>query len=194
MAANLPLDRVAVLRGAESFCFTNGVDAFSIAALARQVDTPVRAITAHYSDEAALIDAVLWRHQSTYEPEWEKVLATLASARVALELLVRTMTMMTARADGGAAYVSMLAQMTVSTRFPLTGRTVTTTPTALKLMGILTGETKVPLELLPLRLERFSFVLFGSVAAWYRHGAARVPEHEFIDDLVNTLEHVALGR
>jgi len=46
---------------------------------------------------------------------------------------------------------------------------------------------------MPVRFERFATILFSSVLAWHRHGAARISDHAFVEDLVDCLEFVSLG-
>jgi hypothetical protein len=187
------LTRLAVLRAAETVCVTRGVDALLLSELATSLGEPRASLSQFFHDETTLLDALLERHQTPYEQGWEEQLATIDSARATLRLLVSTLTSVVQKEDGGAAYVAVAAQMCTSRRFPLTGRPATTTPVALKLMGKLVETTKVPFSLMALRFERFACILFSSVLTWQRHGAARVAAPLFIEDLVDTLEAVALA-
>lgn len=188
-----PLTRLAVLRAAESLCLERGVDALSLAALAIAMGEGRAAVSRFFHDETTLLDALLERHQTPYEQAWEERLEAIDSPRAALRLLASSIAAVVHVEDGGAAYVAVAAQMCTSARFPLTARPSTTTPAALKLMGKLTEKSEVPFSLMPLRFERFAAVLFSSVLSWYRHGAARVPDAVFVEDLVDTLEAIALA-
>jgi AcrR family transcriptional regulator len=188
-----PLTRLAVLRAAETSCLARGVDALALADVAASMGESRAAVSRLFHDETTLLDALLERHQTPYERGWEVQLETVDSPRATLRQLVSTIAAVVQDEDGGHAYVAVAAQMCSSARFPLTGRPATTTPVALKLMGKLIETTQVPFSLIPLRFERFASILFSSVLAWYRHGAARVPDEIFIEDLVDVLEAVALA-
>lgn len=188
-----PLSRLTVLRATESHCLDHGVDTLTLEAIAKAVSAQVGAVSALFHDETSLLDAVLERHQASYEREWEDVFPAIHTARDALRLLASTIARRVHDEDGGVAYVTIAAQMCTGARFTLTGRPATTTPAALRLIGKLTEHTKLPFELMPARFERFAVVLFSSVLAWYRHGAARAPEPLFVEDLVDCLEFVSLA-
>lgn len=188
-----PPARLDVLRATEAFCLTRGVDALSLAEIASALGETRPTVAALFHDETTLLDAILERHQIRYERAWDEALPAIDDARGALDLLVRSVTACVRDEDGGPAYIAITAQMCNSTRFPLTGRPATTTPSALKLMGKLTTFTAVPFTLFPLRFERFAAVLFSSVFSWYRHGPARIDEAIFIEDLIDTLEPMALA-
>jgi hypothetical protein len=188
-----PISKLSILRGAESFCLTHGVDGLSLAALARSIEADLKAVAAFFHDEMALLDAVLERHQSAYEAAWEEVFDTIQTPRDALHLLTSTIASLIEKEDGGPAYVAIAAQMSTSTRFALTARPATTSPAALRLIGTLMGGTKLSFEMVPIRFERFAVVLFSSVFSWYRQGAGRLSKDAFVHDLTDTLEYIAIG-
>jgi len=130
-----PLRRLAVLRAAEAHCLQHGVDTLSLAAIAKAVGASGAEVSTLFHDEVALLDAVLERHQSPYERGWETILPTIDTPRAALHLLVSTLARVSKEEDGGAAYISIAAQMCSGTRFNLTGRPATTTPMALQLIS-----------------------------------------------------------
>ena len=185
--------KLEVIRAAERYCFQRGVDALTLEAVAREAERPLGVVTGLFHDEGALLDAILERHQSPYERRWEEVLPAIDTPRGALSLLVSTIASLIHDEDGGPAYVAVAAQMCVSPRHRLTSRPATTTPTALKLMVKLIGSTRAPFELLSMRFDRFAAILFSSTFAWYLQGAARLSEQAFVEDLVDTLEFVALA-
>ena len=185
--------RVAILRATEAECAARGIEALSISAVAKSIAVSPGAIASLFHDESALLDALLERHQSAYERRWEEPLTNITEPRDALRLLASTITSKVHDEDGGAIYVSVVAQMCTSARFPLTARTATTTPTALKLMGKLTPSTQVPFALIPTRFERVALVLFSSVVVWHQHGAGRLAEELFVEDLVDPLSYLTLG-
>jgi AcrR family transcriptional regulator len=185
--------RLAILRAAEATCAARGVEALSLASVAEALDVSPAAVAAMFHDESALLDALVERHQSPYERRWEEILPDLTEPRDALRLLASTITSKVHDEDGGATYVSVVAQMCTSARFPLTARTATTTSTALKLMGKLTPSTLVPFGLIPIRFERVALVLFSSVVVWHRQGPGCLAEALFVEDLVDTLSYLTLG-
>lgn len=184
--------RIEVLRATERFCERSGVDALSLAAVARLMDVAPAQVAAIFHDETSLLDAVLERHQARYERAWEERLPSVETARAALHLLVSTIAARTRDDDGGPAYVAICAQMCTSPRFSLTGRPATTTPAALKLIGKLMPHSLVPFPLIPARFERFALVMFGSIIAWHRQGQSRMPEAVLVEELVDCLSFLGL--
>jgi len=187
------VNRLAILRIAESECLSKGVDALSLGDVAKSLGASRAEVAAFFHDEMTLLDAVLERHQTPYERTWGEALPPLEDPRDVLRLLVRSIAQLAYKEDGGHAYLTICAQMCTSRRFPLTTRPASTSPAALQLMGKLTKWTGVPFALMPVRFERMAVVLFSSVSAWVKQGQGRIPDDLFIEDLIDTLMFVSLS-
>lgn len=187
--------RLALVRAAERLFSERGVDAVSM----REVSVAAAqrnnsAVLYHFKSREGLIDAVLERHA---DPIQERYLAQIdlleqqgpVDLRTLLEVLIRPLVAKLDDPDGGFHFISISAQLTVNPSMPLFTRpAASSTPGVIRLITAMAPLLSIPPELLLLRTDRFSSVLYSSLVAYARTGDSGPQMRElFVSDLIDTL-------
>ncbi len=186
--------RLALIRAAEQLFASKGHDAVSL----REVSVTAgqsnnSAVLYHFGSRDALIDAVLERHSAPIQQRYLAQLEALErhgglSARALVEILVLPLVARLDDDDGGFAYISLCAQLSVSPHLPLVGRSVASTPEVMRLSIAMTRYFTAPPELMLFRIERMANTMYASIVAWKRLsdvGAAAVSRAAFESDLID---------
>ncbi len=190
--------KLALLRAAEKLFSERGVDAVSM----REVSVAAglrnnSAVLYHFKSREGLIDAVLERHADPIQARYVAQLELLerqgpVSLRTLLDVLIRPLLAKLDDPDGGFEFVSISAQLTVNPSLPLFTRAIaSTSPGAVRMMEAMTPLVQVPPELLMLRTDRFSSVLYSSLVAYARERDPDPRRRElFLSDLIDTLSSI----
>lgn len=199
--------RLALLRAAEQLFAERGVDAVSlreVSAAAGQANNS--AVAYHFGSRELLVDAILERHSTPVQERYVAQLDALerhgvVTTRAAVEIMALPIIAKLDDPDGGAAYISLCAQLSVSPTLPLVARPAANTPQVIRLMRAMWSARTVPAELEAFRMERLAATLYTSIGMWHRlvrEGAAPVArevfESELIDALVDIIERPASAR
>lgn len=186
--------RLALIRAAETLFASKGHDAVSlreVSVVAGQSNNS--AVLYHFGSREALIDAVLERHSAPIQQRYVAQLEALErhgglSARALVEVLVLPIVAKLDDDDGGFAYISLCAQLSVSPHLPLVGRSVASTPEVVQLSIAMAAYFTAPPELMLFRMERLANTMYASLVAFKRLddvGAAAVSRTAFVSDLVD---------
>ncbi len=191
--------RLALLRAAEQLFADKGVDAVSlreVSAAAGQANNS--AVSYHFGNREQLIDAILDRHSAHIQNRYVAQLEALERhGQITLRALVEILTLpIIAKlddADGGWAYLSICAQLSVNPLMPLASRPVAQTPQVIQLMMATTAFLGAAPDNALFRLERVANMIYASAVQWHRlvqTGVAHVAREVFEQDLVDTLVSV----
>ena len=199
--------RLALIRAAERLFAERGVDSVSlreVSGAAGQANNS--AVSYHFGSRERLVDAILERHSAPIQERYVAQLDALerhgaVTTRAAVEIMALPIIAKLDDPDGGPAYISLCAQLSVSPTLPLVARPVAGTPQVVRLMSAMWSARVVPPELEPFRMERVAATMYTSIGMWHRlvqQGAAPVPrevfECELIDALVDIIERPVSAR
>ena len=188
--------KLALLRSAERLFAERGVDAVSLREIALMAGQRNHsAALYHFTDKRELLEQLLHRHSGAIDEGFVPAIENLrAEGRESLEelvgLLVRPLVAKLDDEDGGAEYLIICAELSISRTFPTTALRASNGPGAAELTRrLLVHMGDVPPMLVPLRMLRTATVLFGSLAAYQRLRLAGLflPRDEFGADLEASL-------
>ncbi len=197
-SAREPRDtRLALIRAAERLFAERGVDAVSLREVSKAAGLRNNsAVLYYFESRERLIDAILERHsvpiQLRYEAQLDLIEQGVAQPvlRQMFDMIVRPLVARLDDADGGFAFISISAQLTVNPRFPLNLRPVSSSATVMRLVSVMLPLVQIPPELLPLRMERISALIYSSIIGWHRMtsgGDNGISREVFTSDLVDTV-------
>jgi AcrR family transcriptional regulator len=188
--------RLALIRAAERLFAERGIDAISLREVSAEAGQGNNsAVSYHFQSREGLIDAILERHSIPIHNRWDAQLDLLERQNaVTLRLLVEMLTLPIVGKlddpDGGWAYLSIAAQLSVNPRMPLVHRPVGMRPPVLRLIGSMMPFTRAPFELLAYRFERISSTIYTSAVIFHRiavESGSAFPRAAFESDLVDAL-------
>lgn len=191
--------RLAIIRAAEALFVERGFDAVSlreISAAAGQGNNS--AVNYHFGSREGLVDAILERHSGPIQARYVAQIEILErmgtlTPRTLMEILALPIIAKLDDEDGGWAYLSLCAQLSVSPHMPLVSRRVAQTPEVLQLSKAMWSFVNAPPEVHLFRLERLATMIYVSVVQWHRlvsQGMAHVPREVFEQDLIDCLVDV----
>jgi AcrR family transcriptional regulator len=194
--------RLALLRAAEPLFAERGVDAVSlreVSVAAGQANNS--AVGYHFGDREGLVDAILERHSTPIQARYLAELEALErhdalSLRAVVEILVLPIVAKLDDPDGGWAYLSLCAQLSVSPHLPLVERPVARTAVVQRLSSAMVRFARTPVALAAFRLTRLANMLYASIIDYRRltlSGAAPPPRDVFAHDLIDALVAVVGG-
>lgn len=197
--------RLTLLRTAERLFLERGLEAVSlreISAAAQQKNHSAAGY--HFGSKEGVVDAILLRHSAPlhrmYDEAMDRVDARPAaetSLSAILALMVGPIVQKLDDEDGGLAYLSLCAQLSVSDRMPLESRSVATTPPVLRIWMAVMARVNIPDDVMPLRLARLAGTIYTSILQYdrlLRLGVLHIPREVFIDDLVWSLASLLATR
>lgn len=189
--------QIALLRAAEQLFAERGVDLVSLREIAEAAGQRNHsAAVYHFGDKRNLIEAMLKRHSGPIDDAFSPAIERLRqegheTLRELLALLVRPLVAKLDDEDGGAAYITICAELVSSRTHPITALHAANGPgSAILRERLVEHMAQVPPMLLPVRMMRTAAVLFGSIASYHRLCTAGlyVPRDLFSEDLVDSME------
>lgn len=151
----------------------------------------------HFGSKEGVVDAILLRHSVPIHRTFDEAMDAVdkkppeeTSLHEILDLMVGPIVAKLDDEDGGRAYLSLCAQLSVSERMPLETRAVATTPPVLRIWMAVMSRVDIPNEVIPLRLARLAGTIYTSILQYDRLdrlGVLRIPRATFVDDLVWSL-------
>lgn len=151
----------------------------------------------HFGSKEGVVDAILLRHSVPLHRAYDEAMdavdarpAEATSLHQILELMVQPIVAKLDDEDGGRAYLSLCAQLSVSERMPLETRSVATTPPVLRIWMAVMSRVDIPNDIVPLRLARLAGTIYTSILQFDRLdrvGVLRIPRDAFVEDLVWSL-------
>lgn len=192
--------RLALIRAAEKLFAERGFDAVSlreVSVAAGQANNS--AVSYHFGNREGLIDAILERHSTPIQDRYVAQLDALElhgalSLRTAVEIMVLPIIAKLDDPDGGWAYISICAQLSVNPNLSLVERPVGRSPQILRLMKVMWGFTKAPPEIALFRQARMANTLYAAIVSWYRlvqTGNVGVSREVFEQDLIDAIVEIA---
>ena len=180
-----------IVRCAERLFSERGIDAVDYAAISSEMRAGIHDVECHFQTKMNLIDAVLARHAGPIQNAWWSKIETLknthsVSIRSLVEMMVFEIMKKLNDPDGGAAYVTIAAQLIGHPQYRLMDRPVATGPGSLRLFSELAALIDVPPQVVPLRAQRLVSTLYNSIAEYAKLNFV-VPPDVYASDLVDTL-------
>jgi AcrR family transcriptional regulator len=194
--------RLALMRAAERLFAERGVEAVSLREIAVAAGQRNNSSALyHFGDKRELIEATLARHSDAIDEALPAALARLRdegleSLETIVELLVDPLLQKLDDEDGGAAYLTVCAELVNSRTYPVTALRAANGPGIQALQGRLMLHMRaLSPPLVTMRMLRVSAILFGSMVAYHRLTVAGMylSREEFRLDLISSLVGLLTG-
>lgn len=199
-ATRTPADaRTLLLRAAEKLFTERGVDNVSLREVSAAAKQKNNSAVAYYFDsKLGLIDAILDRHVRDLHNQMAAMLDLVenrpeTNMRRLVEVLVLPIVRKLDDPDGGREFISISAQLSVNPTLPLLDRPAASSEAAQRLMLAMIPMTRLPTDLMLLRMMQIPMLMYGSLVNYIRLGDAAPVRDAFVADLVDALTDLITG-
>lgn len=191
--------RTQLLRAAEMLFTTRGVDNVSLREVSAAANQKNNSAVAYYfGSKVGLIDAILDRHVRDLHGQMQAMLDLVENRpdtdmRRLVEVLVLPIVRKLDDTDGGREFISISAQLSVNPTIPLLDRPAASGEGAQRLMLAMVPKTKLPPELMLVRMMQIPMLMYGSLVNYIRLGDAAPQRDLFVADLIDALTDLTTG-